>query len=176
MVQEEITSLEALGIAIRDLIDSQELFWDLANMTDNDLLRDRFMNLHYEEKKHQHILEKKYKEMFPNVELMLPPSRLPKEVTDRKLLKKKEVKEVLQLAIDQHKNSREFYLDCAESVKDLSGKRMFRFLADMKFSHQMMLSAELEMFEKYPAYLEDAKSWESESRLRTEKIKRRDDK
>lgn len=175
MIEEEITSLEALGIAIRDLIDAQELYWDLANMTDNDLLRDRFMNLHYEEKKQQHILEKKYKEMFPNVELMLPPSRLPKEITDRKLLKKKEVKEVLRLAIDQHKQSREFYLDCAESVSDLSGKRMFRFLADMKFSHQMMLSAEFELLEKYPSYLEGVKNWETESRLRTEKIKRRED-
>jgi rubrerythrin len=84
-----------------------------------------------------------------------------------------EIKDVLQLAVDEHKRSREFYLDCAASDIDLSGKRMFRFLADMKFSHQMMLSAELEMLEKYPAYMEEAKSWDPESRLTSEKMKRR---
>jgi rubrerythrin len=80
----------------------------------------------------------------------------------------------LQLAIDEEKRSREFYLDCAETVKDLSGKRMFRFLADMEFSHQSLLNAEYELLEKYPAYFEGQKPWEVESRLRTDKIKRRE--
>jgi len=173
MVEEEITSLEALGIAIRDLIDTQEVYLDLATMTENDLLRDRFKNLYNEEKQHQQLLEKMYKEMFPNVDLMLPQSRLPKEAKESKRRMKMETKDVIQLAIDGHKRSREFYLDCVASDIDLSGKRMFRFLADMKFSHQMMLSAELEMLEKYPAYLEEVKSWDPESRLTSEKMKRR---
>ena len=173
MVEEEITSLEALGIAIRDLIDTQEVYLDLATMTENDLLRDRFKNLYNEEKQHQQLLEKKYKEMFPNVDLMLPESRLPKEAKESKRRMKMEIKDVLLIAIDEHKRSREFYLDCVASVTDLSGKRMFRFLADMKFSHQMMLSAELEMLEKYPAYMEEVKSWGPESRLTSEKMKRR---
>ena len=84
-----------------------------------------------------------------------------------------ETKDVIQLAIDGHKRSREFYLDCVASVTDLSGKRMFRFLADMKFSHQMMLSAELEMIEKYPAYMKEVKGWDPESHLTLEKMKRR---
>ncbi len=173
MVEEGITALEALGIAIRDLIDSQEVYQNLAVMTDNDLLRDRFMNLYYEERKHQQLLEKKHNDMFPDVELKLPPSKLPKEIKGRSSYKKQSIIDVLQLSINEHKRSREFYLDCAESVTDLSGKRMFRFLADMKFSHQMMLSAELEMLEKYPSYLQDPKSWDVESRLKLEKIKRK---
>jgi len=174
MVGEEITALEALGIAIRDLVDAQEVYKDLAAMTENELHRDRFQNLYYEEKKHEQLLRKMYSEMFPEVELVLPPSRLPTMLIDSKERKSLDIKDILKSAINEHKISREFYLDCAETVIDLSGKRMFRFLADMKFSHMAMLEAELEMIEKYPRYFEGQKPWEVESRLRTEKIKRRD--
>ena len=108
MVEEEITSLEALGIAIRDLIDTQEVYLDLATMTENDLLRDRFRNLYNEEKQQQQLLEKKYKEMFPKVDLMLPKSRLPKEAKESKRRMKMEIRDVVQLAINGHKRSREF--------------------------------------------------------------------
>jgi len=168
-MQKDITSLEALGIAIRDLIDTQELYQKLSQLSNNDVLKDRFMNLYYEEKKHTQLLKKKYKEMFPTVELILPESQIPKDVLNTKQIQKLSIKDLLQLAIDGHKRAREFYLDCAETVTDLSGKRMFRFLADMKFSHQMMLSAELEMLEKYPAYLENIKGWDVETRFKTEK-------
>jgi rubrerythrin len=173
MVGEEITSLEALGIAIRSEIDAQEVYKDLASMCEEELMRDKFLNMHNEERKHQLLLEKMYKDMFPEVDLSLPPSRLPKEVKDSSARKKCSIKEILHLAIDEEKKSREFYLDCAETVTDLSGKRMFRFLADMEFSHQSLLNAELELFEKYPAYFEGQKPWEVESRLRSEQIKRR---
>ena len=175
MVEEEITSLEALGIAIRSEIDAQEVYKDLAEFCENDLLRDKFMNLYHEEKKHQTLLEKMYKDMFPEVDLALPQSRLPKEAMDSKARKKLGIKDVLLLAIDEERNSREFYLDCAATVTDLSGKRMFRFLADMEFSHQALLTTELEMLEKYPAYFEGHQPWDVESRLHTEKIKRRKD-
>ena len=36
MVEEEITSLEALGIAIRSEIDAQEVYKDLAEFCEND--------------------------------------------------------------------------------------------------------------------------------------------
>ncbi len=172
MIAEDLTALEALGVAIRSEIDAQEVYKDLASMTDNDILKERFMNLYHEEKRHQMLLEKKYNEMFPDVELKLPPSHLPKEVKTSRARKKMEIKDVLQLAIDEERRSREYYLDCAETAKDLSGSRMFRFLADMEFSHQMMLTAELELIDKYPAYFEeDIKSWEAETGLKKEILK-----
>ena len=70
------------------------------------------------------------------------------------------------MVLEQEKDIREFFLDCAETATDLSGKRMFRFLADMKFSHQMMLAAELDMIEKYPAYYQGQSSWEVETTLK----------
>ena len=174
MYEEDLTALEALGIAIRSEIDAQEVYQDLATMCEDDLLKDRFMSLYHEEKRHQTLLEKKFNEMFPDVDMALPPSQLPKEAIDSTSRKKLGIKDVLQIAIDEEKRSREFYLDCASTIKDLSGIRMFRFLADMEFSHQMMLSAEYEMVDKYPTYLDGPKSWEAETRLRTDKIKSHD--
>jgi rubrerythrin len=174
MVGEEITALEALGIAIRSEMDAQEVYKDLASMCEEELMRDKFLNMYHEERKHQALLEKMYKEMFPEVDLALPSSRLAKDVEDSRARRKHTIKEILQLAIIEEKKSREFYLDCAGTVTDLSGKRMFRFLADMEFSHQALLNAELELLEKYPAYFEGQKPWEVESRLRTDKIKRRE--
>ena len=174
MVEEGITALEALGIAIRSEIDAQEVYKDLASMCEEELLRDKFLNMYHEEKKHQTLLEKMYKDMFQEVDFALPESRLPKDLIDSKSRRKHSIKDILQIAIEEEKKSREFYLDCAETVSDLSGKRMFRFLADMEFSHQALLNAELELLEKYPAYFEGQKPWEVESRLRTDKIKRRE--
>ena len=174
MLQEGITALEALGIAIRNEIDAQALYQDLASLTKDEVLKERFLNLQQEERRHRLLLEKKYKEMFPHVDLQLPPSQLPVELGDEGLSKKHSLKDVLEIAINAEKEAREFYLDCAETTPDLSGKRMFRFLADMRFSHQMILAAELEVIEKYPAYYQVAKDWEAETTLKKKKIKRRE--
>lgn len=167
MLKQDLTALEALGIAIRCEIDAQQVYKDLSEMTENDLLKVRFLNLYHEEKKHQKILENMYHEMFPYTELIIPESQLPKSLSDSQDRKKMKIADILQLAVDEEKRSREFYLDCAESIGDFSGKRMFRFLADFEFSHQMMANAELEMLNKYPSYFNSGESWNPESGLNT---------
>ncbi len=173
MIEKEITALEALGIAIRSEIDAQEIYKDMASMCEDELLKDKFLNLQKEEKKHQILLEKMYKKMFPDVELILPKNQLPAKVSVSEKRKKLNLKEVLTIALEEEKRSREFYLDCALFVTDLSGKRMFRFLADMEFTHQVLLNAELELLEKYPVYFEGQIPWEAEQGLRKTKIKRK---
>jgi rubrerythrin len=172
MITESLTALEALALAIRIEMDAQKLYQDLASMTENDLLKERFLNLYQEERRHQLLLERKYKEMFPCTDLQLPETQLPRDILDEKIAKSPGVKDVLKIAIDEVKKAKEFYLDCAETEADLSGKRMFRFLADMKFSHQMMLNAELELIEKYPSYYENQSTWEVEKGLKAHRIKR----
>jgi rubrerythrin len=175
MIEEGITALEALGIAIRSEIDAGEIYGDLAAMCADEAHRDRFLSLRQEERRHQILLEKQYKEMFPDVELKLPESQLPHRVRDSSLRKRQTIKEIVGIAIDEERRSREFYLDCAERATDISGKRMFRFLADMEFSHQGLLAAELELLEKYPTYLEGNQPWEVEPRLRAEGMTRHTD-
>ena len=122
MLQEGITALEALGIAIRNEIDAQALYQDLASLTKDEVLKERFLNLQQEERRHRLLLEKKYKEMFPHVDLQLPPSQLPVELGDEGLSKKHSLKDVLEIAINAEKEAREFYLDCAETNARSFGK------------------------------------------------------
>lgn len=162
MISPELTALEALEISIRTEIDSQELYHEIANQCKNEFLKERFINLMNEEKKHQSILIKMHRELFSEVELKIPPSQISRDEILAKLYKPESVADVIKFAIEKEKKSREFYLDAAELVQDLSGKRMFRYLADMEFTHQMILNAELEMIEKYPAYFNHPIDYEIE--------------
>jgi len=171
-IYEDITSIEALGIAIRSEIDSQLIYKELSELCQDDLLKERFLNLSKEERKHQLIFENKYAEMFPEVELVLPPTQLPHKVIDPDLKKKLSMKDVLLMAIEEEKRAVEFYGNYAKNVKDLSGQRMFKLIADMEYQHQMILEAEYEIFRKYPNYYGDVEGWDVESRLKAEKIKR----
>jgi rubrerythrin len=151
MITPELTALEALGIAIRSEIDAQELYKELADKCKNEFFKDKLLNLHKEEKKHQAILENLHQQLFSEVELKIPPTETIKKKIFGDFQNPESISDILRYAINLERKSREFYLDCAELVQDLSGKRMFRFLADMEFNHQMILTNELEMIEKYPS-------------------------
>lgn len=162
MISPELTALEALGIAIRSEIDAQDLYKDLAEKCKNDLFKEKLLVLHNEEKKHQTILENLHKQFFGEVELKIPPTETVKKKVYGGINKPEKIMDILRYAIELERKSREFYLDCADLVQDLSGKRMFRFLADMEFNHQMMLTNELEMIEKYPSYFDQTVPFEVE--------------
>ena len=171
-IYEDLTAIEALGIAIRAEIDAQLIYKELSDLCDDELLKERFLNLSKEERKHQLLFENKYKEMFPEVELVLPPTQLPHRAIDPDLKKKLNIKDVLLMAIDEEKRACEFYSNYANNVKDLSGQRMFKLISDMEYQHQMILEAEYEVLKKYPNYYGEVESWDVESRLKAEKIKR----
>lgn len=167
MMSKHVTSLEALGIAIRSEIDSQELYEELGQRTASTTVAKRFKQLQKEEKQHQKILEDEYNRLFPQVKLRLPPSVLPVSSNTKGNIANKSLAEVLQLAIEEERKSRDFYLDAAEQTPELSGKKMFRFLADMEYSHQMRLQAECELCRRYPNYFSCGEEpWKPEQRMR----------
>jgi rubrerythrin len=165
MIEQHLTALEALGIAIRAETDAAEIYSELAARTGNPLLKQRIVLLAKEESQHRRILEEQYKAQFPEVALALPPSQLPKVVATRSEREQLSWKDFLRLAMEEERRSREFYLAQAEQTEDPTGKRMFNFLADWEFSHQMALSAQYEMLVRYPRYFEQASEpWKPEFR------------
>jgi rubrerythrin len=166
-MESDVTALEALGIAIRAEADASEIYREVAGRIGNPFLQQRLLVLGKEEQQHRRILEEAYKKQFPDVPLVLPDSQLPREICTRELRQKLSVREVLSCAIEQERRSRDFYLQAAESTTDLTGKAMFRYLADWEFSHQMALSAEHEMLVRYPRYFQQAtEPWKPEFRGR----------
>lgn len=165
----EPTSLEVLAIAIRSEIDAQNVYRGLADRISSPRAKERFHILVAEEQQHQKLLERKYKEYFPDVPLKLPPSLLPPSAKTTALRKALGLREVLKLAIQAERESREISLDAAAKVEDRSGKAMLKFLADWEYTHQMMLTAEYEMLVKYPNYYDEAEPWRDEQGRRKKK-------
>ena len=77
MIPKELTALEVLGIAIRAELDAQIIYGEMAARVSSPRAKERFRILVAEEQQHQTILERKYRQMFPDVPLKLPPSQLP---------------------------------------------------------------------------------------------------
>ena len=117
-----------------------------------------------EELQHQRLLEETYKDHFPDRRLALPPSQLPKAISSRASRTQMAVKDVLSHAIEQERRCRDFYLEAAGKTAEMSGKRLFHFLADWEHSHEMTLSAEYEMLVRHPYYCEqDPETWRPQS-------------
>lgn len=149
-----LTSLEALGIAIRAEMDAKQIYQELAQRCEDPLVRRRFELLAADEDRHLEMLKEKWNEIAHDVELKLPPSRLPKEMITAEQRGQMTMRQVLDVAIVEERHSREFYLQAADETNDLSGKSMFRFLADMEYSHWMTLAQERDMMTRYPNYAE----------------------
>ena len=159
MVAKGSMSMEFLSIAIRSEIDAQNTYRELAQRVSTPNAKERFYLLVTEERQHQDLLERKYKELFPNQALHIPPSLLPPTVSKTALRKKLDLLEVLSLAIQAERESRKLYLDAAAAVGDPNGRAMLTFLADWEYSHQKMLTAEREMLKKYPTCYDEGEPW-----------------
>jgi rubrerythrin len=76
------------------------------------------------------------------------------------------LEDVLDVAIDAHRSAREFYLHSARETEDLSGRAMFRFLADRAYQHWMTLAQEKDMLVRYPNYGRPGQSpWRAEKSM-----------
>jgi rubrerythrin len=165
MPSHELTAIEALGVAIRAEIDASEVYAELASRVPNPFLHQKIQLLSKEELQHKRILEEAYKAQFPGVPLILPSSQLPKEICCRADREHLCAREILSCAIEEERKWRQFYLEAAQHAADLSGQRMFNYLADWEFSHEMVLTAERDMLLRYPRYFEQTlEPWKPEFR------------
>jgi rubrerythrin len=163
-----VTSLEALGIAIRSEMDSRDVYRELAARAGDPLLRRRFELLAAEEERHREYLEERYRDLSGDVPLRLPPSTLPRGLATAEERARSTLRAVLTMAIEEERRSREFYLRAAGETDDLSGQAMFRYLADLEYQHWMALGQEMDMMLRYPNYGRPGPSpWRSERSLGT---------
>ncbi len=147
-----LTALEALGVAIRAEVDAHKIYEELATRAEDPLVRRRFELLAADEQQHLAYLEERWQEVAGTVPLEIPPSHLPKGMQTGEQRATKSIEEVIDLAIEEERTSREFYLRAARDTDDLSGRAMFRFLADMEYQHWMTLAQEKDLLVRYPNY------------------------
>jgi rubrerythrin len=165
--QNGLTSLEALGVAIRQELDAADTYRELADRIEEPLVRRRFELLAAEEEQHRAALEARWNELAAGVPLKLPPSGLPGEMCTPERRGGHTIREVLDFAIVQERRCREFYLEASRETSDLSGQGMFRYLADIKYAHWMSLAQERDLMIRYPNYGRRGPTpWRSEARGR----------
>lgn len=169
---ESLTALEALGVAIRGELDAREIYLDLAERCEDPLSHRRFELLAAEEERHHEFLREKWRELSGGVSLRLAPSQLPRGMATREERSRHSLGEVLDIAIEEERRSREFYLAAARSSQDPTGEAMFRYLADMEYRHWMELAEERDLLARYPNYgRRDREPWRSETSLSTKQGK-----
>jgi rubrerythrin len=165
-----LTALEALGLAVRREIDAGTTYHDLGDGCANPLARERFRLLESEAQQHEAMLRRRYRELFPDVELAVPP---PAAGVSRARAAAgvgcEGLKEVLRFAVEAERRSREFYVEASAGTADLTAQAMFRYLADQHARHQMALEAEYDTVLRYPHAFDDPQApWRPERRLRQE--------
>ncbi|MEK6569959.1 MAG: ferritin family protein [Bacteroidota bacterium] len=166
MVAKDLTLLEVLSIAIRSETDAQNIYREMAERVSNPRGEERFHLLVAEERQHQNLLEMRYKEFFPDVRLKLPPSLLSPTAVLTALRKDLSLPQVLSIAIQAERDSREIYLEAAAKVNDMGWKSILKSLADWEHTHQMKLTTEYDMLMKCPSYYENvAEPWQEELHL-----------
>lgn len=149
---EGLTALEALGVAIRAETDTRDLFAELARRCDRPLVCRRFEQLAAEESQHLTYLSERWNQISGGVPLRLPPSNLPAEMDTSDQREAQTIEDVLELAIDTVRHERDFYIRAARETDDLSGQRMFQYLADMAFRQMNQLTEERDLLIRYPRY------------------------
>ncbi len=169
MASTALTALEALGVAVRREMDAARTYAALGSGCANPLARDRFHLLECEAGQHEAMLRRRYRELFPDVELVVPPPAAAPGAAAAGVAPGEGLKAVLRYAVEAVRRAREFYLEAAGSTTDLTAQAMFRYLADQHARHQMALEAEYDTVLRYPhAYDDPQAPWRPEHRLRNE--------
>jgi rubrerythrin len=165
-----LTALEALGIAIRREMDAATTYQNLASGCANLLARDRFRLLEREAQQQEAMLRRRYQEIFPDVELEVPPPSVGEAApAPAQAAGCEGLREVLRFAVEAERRAREFCLEASGATADLTAQAMFRYLADQHARHQMALEGEYDTVLRYPHAFDDPQApWRPERRLRQE--------
>jgi rubrerythrin len=170
MVTTGLTALEALGVAVRREMDAARTYADLGSGCTNPLARERFHLLECESQQHEAMLRRRYRELFPDVELAVPPPAGDTPQVRAAAAERWEgLKAVLRFAVEAERRAREFYLEASGATADRTAQSMFRYLADQHARHQAALEAEYDTVLRYPHAFDDPQApWRPERRLRQE--------
>jgi len=136
--------MDMIAVATRAEMESQEVYYALADQMENFVLKDKFKFLGDEEKKHQSILENVFKETFPNEVIELPEdSGVPKP--DVRIREGNLLSDVLEQAMNGEKRAEEFYREMAPFFEDKKMQNLIIYLANIESGHYYFLNIEREM-------------------------------
>jgi rubrerythrin len=145
-MQDNLTTLEILGIAIKSEIDAVRLYTRMKGMVNSEDLKEKMDFLISQERKHEQILTEVYEKKFPEVKLALPPKSIVPMIDDV-LSRESTLKELFDVGMKAEKLSEKFYTDLANKTGEMSAKSILLYMANMELSHYAILEAEWKQIE-----------------------------
>jgi rubrerythrin len=142
--------------------ENQKFYNEFAEKSSNTSLKNVFLNLAEEEKKHENII----RQMRDNKELdavesdILPKAKqafeeISKDLPENEILPEEQV-DVYKKAIALEEKSIEFYTEQAEKAEDPEIKEAFERLAEEEKKHERIMNNITEMVNRPNTWLEDA--------------------
>jgi rubrerythrin len=139
-IKAEVTSLEALCVAIYNEQSAFDFYTKLSDTIKNPSGKEKFKFLASDEKRHRELLKKYYTKISGGKEFSFDPDKVKTiqvEVKDNTT-----AYEALDIGIKAEEEAYEFYQRSAESSKDPETKKMFSMLAGEEDKHYNVLMAE----------------------------------
>ncbi len=153
---------EILAIAIKAEINAQAIYKLLAERITNQLVKEKFLHLAEEEKKHQQILAGKYEEVTEGEKPVIPQTG--RSEAEGSLLQDYSHEAGLKIAIQAEENATNFYLNAAKKSRDINGRFMFEYLVNFERGHKIILEDELRALETNPHWFDvEGNPWSEET-------------
>ena len=146
----KLTAIEVIGTAIRSEEEAAKFYGRIAKMVGNEFVRIKYEALAKEEIGHRNLLIDLYNRLtdkmdnpprVPGAPQTAEGGPLPEQTTDN-------IEQMLKEAIAREKKASDFYRQAAESALDPSGKRILQYLSSVEHGHELMLSAELDAYQR----------------------------
>ncbi len=142
-----------LGYAIRAEIDANRIYTKMADRVKNTLLKEKFLLLAFEEKKHREIILRLFASMWGAEKPEIP------KAVDKRLLPAVSIKpssglvDVLGQTMEAEKSAREFYAFLAKKIQ-APNRQMLMYLSKVENSHYLMLRSEYILALQFEDYAE----------------------
>lgn len=143
---------EILAVAIKAEMNAQAIYKLMAERITNQLVKEKFLHLAEEEKKHQEILTGKYEEATEGEKPVIPQTG--RSEVEESLLQDYSHEAGLKIAIQAEENAADFYLNAAKKSRDINGRFMFEYLANFERGHKIILEDELRALETNPHWFD----------------------
>lgn len=142
---------EVLAEAIRAEIEAARFYAGLLDRVKNILLQQKLKFLVLEEKKHRKILERLYRQRYPDRELQLPdrPARSRPALT---LEEKSGVVDLFKMALAAEKFAETFYREARDRAGEEGSRKILDYLARVERSHYFLIKSEIDLLARFPDY------------------------
>ncbi len=148
-----LSVLEILGVAVKKEMEAANFYKDLAARIPNPIIKERFLSIAKEERKHRALLQHEYQRLTGEAKPPLP--KADAQDRDEFDVHTASIEDALLYAIQAERAAQKLYTSAAKASNDPRGQQMLEYLVEFEKGHERQLKAELEFYRKSPLWFEE---------------------